>query len=190
MSWRYYAFGYILIEVWILFLWPNWQQADFGSHDGGLALSRRQAIVCTNDDIVLWHIYVSFGRKGLKYPIVVVPYETWLPAVYCMYKRSDVTMHLVMFLFKPEFYSWGPFDNKPSLVWHDGLALNRRKAISCTNDGIVLWRIHASFGRKGLDYGIVLDVPCEIWILFVYWYSNILNVLTYTWHQTSLCGFV
>ena len=142
--------------------------------------------------IVSLGIQASLGLKGLKYRIVLdIPCEIWLTFVSYIYNCPDVTIPLVIFWFKSEIYSWDPLDHRPSFGSHSGLALNRHQAIFCTNGATVLWRIHASFGRNGLNYRIVLDVPCGIWYLCLYIVcTNILNVLVFTRHQTSLCGLV
>ena len=116
------AFSYILINIWILFLGPFKNRPSLVQMMA-LVLSKRKSVICTKDYIVFWRIHASFGLKGLKHCFVLeIPRETWLPSVYCIYKCPDVTMHLVIFLSKCEYYSWGPFDNKLSLVhmmaWH------------------------------------------------------------------------
>ena len=44
---------------------PNQQYSSIGS-DNGLAPSRRQAIIWTNDGLVYWHIYASLYLNQLK----------------------------------------------------------------------------------------------------------------------------
>ena len=115
-----------------------------------LVLSKRKSIICTNDCIVFWRIHACFGLKGLKHRFVLeIPGETWFPSVYCIYKCPDVTMHLVIFLSKCEFYSWGPFDNKPSLVhmmtWHWTGAKPLPAPMTAQFSDV-------SFGRKGLKH--------------------------------------
>ena len=46
------------IQMHSLLNWCNWQQASIGS-DNGLAPNRRQVIVWTNHDLVLWCLYAS-----------------------------------------------------------------------------------------------------------------------------------
>ena len=43
----------------------NWQYAIIGSDDG-LVPIRWQAIICTNDGLVYWRIYVSLGVDELN----------------------------------------------------------------------------------------------------------------------------
>ena len=46
-----------------------------------------------------------------------------------------------------KFVPWSPIDNKPVIGSGNGLAPNRRPAISWTNDGQVQRRIYAALGR-------------------------------------------
>ena len=92
-------------------LWSNWQYGSIGS-DNGLAPTRRQAIMWTNDGQVWWRIYASLGPNELyvlcaQYPfcvhvfysLIILLYFTIGPHVNqligdCMilYHYSDVIM--------------------------------------------------------------------------------------------------
>ena len=55
---------------WIMFLTVNWQYGSIGSDDG-LAPTRRQAIIWTNDGQVWWRIYASLGLNELSNLITI-----------------------------------------------------------------------------------------------------------------------
>ena len=161
------AFSYTLIKIWILFLGPFNDRPSLVQMMA-LVLSKRKSFICTNDCIVSWRIYASFGLKGLKHRFVLeIPQETWLPSVYCIYKCPGVTMNLVIFLSKCEFYSWGPFDNEAYLVhmmaWHwkaPSHCLHQWRHSSLTHTCVIR--------PQGIKASIVLDIPCEIWFTFVF----------------------
>ena len=47
---------------------------------------------------------------------------------------------------------WSPIDNKPAFGSGNGLAPNRRQAITWTNDDPVQWRIYAALEGDGLTW--------------------------------------
>ena len=70
----------------------HWKYSSIGS-DKGLASTKRQAIIWTNDGIVYWPIYASLCRNGTKkrglkpsisfqFPFKIPPFDCTLPSHY------------------------------------------------------------------------------------------------------------
>ena len=56
--------------------WSNWQYPSTGWYNG-LVMNRRQAIICTNADLILWRIYAALGEDLLTCCYLLYSYVLW-----------------------------------------------------------------------------------------------------------------